>query len=335
MKFIHTPFFLLCFFFVALLFSCGKGTPDSYNPYTVTPVEELPVDDAVDTTAYVDASLEHLTFMTNMFSNVSMIIYAHPALNGLVSGTTATVRSCPDVATPAGGAMGPIGTAPLDLDFDFDNCKIFPTFPNLSYDGTISMSFDGSLGSNNSEFTMSTAGLVVDNGTTTFTIKSPMDIVFTYTGSQGNSGDFTYDYVLGGPVTVEDGTYTTTYPANMTGEVTILDNAGDDTMDPMTYTDNTFELSLDETLIVCNNGVGDMNICAKTQANKEIAYSLSCGCPQSGVLQLNTIAGSCANFPNETQFDFGSDAAGNQENECDNFIENGNNVVTMLTSCSG
>lgn len=309
----------MLFFGSLLFFTCQKS--DNYNVYTISPEEPNALQ--LDTTEYVQASLEHVTFISGLLARTAFIIYSHPDLNGLVD-QQAEVRACPNAMT-SGAFTDPGG---LIMDVEFDNCTPIGATFGHTYDGNIDMVFDVALGEDGgttSDFTFFTSSLTIDNGTTTYTITMANPIKFDYDKTQ--QGDFEYEFVLSGDITVSDGTYTTTYPSGMTGTFEVEDMNDDDTDDPITYLDNNFLLGIDEVVITCNNGTTDMPVCLQTQAQKQIEFDLSCGCPKEGVIQIDT-DGDCDNFPNDTQFDFG-------DGTCDSEVENGNGNLFNLDSCSG
>ena len=329
---------LILLLFAMVFFSgCEKPGHDTYNPYTIaeTPIENPVVEEIeIDPTiAIEEAVVQHTNFLTKLLAQASMIINMEASLNGLID-NQAVVRTCPD-HTQTGNFAGATPTPTVSLDVTFNNCSPAATFGH-TYDGTISMLFNGSLGAdqtvaagNTDDFTMKItgSGLTVNNGTTTFTITSPADIEFDYAATTG--GNFQYNYVLGGDVTVSDGTYTTTYLSGMSGQFELVDiNSDDDTNNPFTFIEDEFKIGIDATTVHCNNGTTTMNICMETTTPISIE-TLTCGCPKSGVLELETTCGG-----NADQYNFGSDVEGVINNTCDRYVQKNGSGFTALPSCA-
>lgn len=273
-------------------------------------------------------------------AQTAMIINAHPSLNGFTNDIAET-RACPDAP--------PVGTFPatVTLDIIFNNCTpdLAVTFTNM-YNGTINLVFNAEMKDDvaGPEFTMTTTGITINNGTTTYTIASAAPIEFELNEVEN---EITYDYELTGDVTVSDGTYTTTYPSNSTGHLRLVNNGDDVVTDPSTYIDNEFRLGIDPTKITCHNGVTDMDICIKTHLSandgspsSDIGFSLQCGCPFAGRLRVDdpNAGGTCnvSDGSYDDHYDFGSDIDGNRDYDCDNYYElndGGSPAVGQLTSC--
>ena len=113
---------LLCFLLIALpFFGCQKGSPDSYNTYTLAP-EKTPITPTINDNDVADiktAIVDHTSFLASLLAQTAMIITAHPALNDL-SGNVLETRACPDavpVRADHGWTVGSL-RAPSDIAFD-------------------------------------------------------------------------------------------------------------------------------------------------------------------------------------------------------------------------
>lgn len=365
--------FLSLFFFLVLL-SCNKNeklTPDIIEPEPELEIERVK---EIELTNFTGTTLDHGTLLTSMVSKAMTIVSFHPSFHGLQDNTEmATVRACPDYSDNGVTLTSDPSTSPtLESTFSFDDCQVPGATFDHTYDGDIFMEFTGAIGSSSgngsnqvsSTFTMDipSPGLVVDNGDTQYTIVTDAPIEFTYLTDIATPPSTSFSYELAGDVTVTDSDgYITTYPGGSPSEIGNMDNnlvmngvfdiidqaANDDITDPSTFIDNMFVMSIVETAITCSNGTTEMPICLKTQANSAanntntgIGFQLSCGCPSEGIFEIamatenmdGTVT--CGISPNETQFDFGSDAAGTSSETCDNFVENGNGLVMTLDSCN-
>lgn len=236
-----------------------------------------------------------------------------PSLYYITGNNSAELRTGCPMPTLSGS------TFPKTLTLAFDDGSGSCTNAGIPYEGTVTVVFSAPLGSAGSQIQVTDMTGLVVNGYS-FNLGGTIDMVF-------DSGLSYFYSINGGPLSSVLGNISTSVPDGASGSFTLGNdvNGDDNPLNPITYVDNAFDVSLDDEIITCENlTTGEVStFCTDTGQDIELQPQ-SCSCPISGVLRIKNNNGAC--FPpiddtNSVQYDFGDGTCTGESTELEQLIE--------------